>query len=78
MMLISAPRAQIHGSFAHHNGHNARIMHDHVTVIGLTLITIVVHQNFRLLVTLASFIQPRAVVCSYRVFEPPFSLFYTR
>ncbi len=33
-----------------YNGHNARLMHDHVSVISFTLITIVVHQNFRLLV----------------------------
>ncbi len=45
-----------------YNGHNARLMHDHVTVIILTMIPIVAHQNFRLRVTLASFIQPRAVV----------------
>ncbi len=33
-----------------YNGHNARLMHDHVTVIRFTLITIVVHQNLCLLV----------------------------
>ncbi len=47
-------REHIHGSFAHHNGHNARLMHDPVTVIIFSLITIV---------TLASFIQLRDVVC---------------
>ncbi len=40
-----------------------RLMHDHVTVIIFTLITIVVHQNLATSVTLASLIQPRAVVC---------------
>ncbi len=38
-----------------YNGHNARLMHDHVTVIIFTLITIVVHQNLSTSVTLASF-----------------------
>ncbi len=38
-------------------------MHDHVTVISYSLITIVVHQNLSTSVKLASFIQPRAVVC---------------
>ncbi len=33
-----------------YNGHNARLMHDQITVISFTLITIVTHQIFRLLV----------------------------
>ncbi len=58
-------RERIHGSFAHHNGHNARLMHDPVC-----------HCNHLFLdynsrpsklvctsVTLASFIQLRDVVC---------------
>ncbi len=36
-----------------YNGHNARLMHDHVTVINFTLITKLVCTS----VTLASFIQ---------------------
>ncbi len=35
----------------------------YVTVNSFTLITIVAHQNLSTSVTLASFIQPRAVVC---------------
>ncbi len=61
---MSEPRAHIHSSFAHHNGHNARLMHDPVC-----------HCNHLFLdynsrpsklvctsLTLASFIQPGAVV----------------
>ncbi len=65
-----------------YNGHNARLMHDHVTVIIFTLITIVVHQNFRLLVwhwlLLSSENCSLRIMCSYRVFEPPFSLYSQR
>ncbi len=40
-----------------YNGPNAHLMHDHVTVIIFTLITIVDHQNLCTNVTLGSFIQ---------------------
>ncbi len=45
-----------------YNRHNARLMHDHVTVISFTLITKLAHQNLSTSVTLASF-PARAVVC---------------
>ncbi len=59
-----------------YDGHNACLMYDHDTVISFTLITIVIHQNLlkATSVTLASFIQPRAVDCSYSCFEPPFRM----
>ncbi len=61
---MSVPRAHIHVRLhIIYNGHNACLMHDHVTVISFTLITIVAHQNLSTSVTLTSFIQPRAVVC---------------
>ncbi len=62
---MSEPRAHIHSSFAHHNGHNSRLMHNPVC-----------HCNHLFLdynsrpsklvctsVTLASFIQLRDIVC---------------
>ncbi len=81
---MSEPRAHIHGSFADHNGHNARLMHDPVTVIISSLITIVGPSKLVCtIVTLASFIQLRDVVCvSYDIYtaflSKPFSLYYTR
>ncbi len=60
---------------------NARLLY--VTIIVFTLITIVIHQNL-VSATLASFIQPRAVVCvSYAhaavgCFETLFSLYFTQ
>ncbi len=63
-----------------YNGHNARLIHDHVCHCN-QLYPDYNSRPSKLVctsVTLASFIQPRAVVCSYRVFDQPFSLYYTR
>ncbi len=55
-----------------YNGHNARLMHDHVTVLSFTLITIAVHQNFRLLVWHWLLLSSRELQFAYHVLIPNF------
>ncbi len=65
-----------------YNGHNARLMHDHVTVISFTLITKLAHPNLCVPVwhwlLLSSESSSLCIMFSYRVFEPPFSLYSQR
>ncbi len=65
-----------------YNGLSARLMHDHVTVISFTLITKLAHPNLCVLVwhwlLLSSESSSLCIMFSYRVFEPPFSLYSQR
>ncbi len=65
-----------------YNGHSARLMHDHVTVIRFTLITKLAHPNLCVPVwhwlLLSSESCSLCIMFSYRVFEPPFSLYSQR
>ncbi len=65
-----------------YNGHSARLMHDHVTVISFTLITKLAHPNLCVPVwhwlLLLSESCSLCIMFSYRVFEPPFSLYSQR
>ncbi len=65
-----------------YNGHNVRLMHDHVTVINFTLITKLVHPNLCVLVwhwlLLSSESSSLCIMFSYSGFEPPFSLYLQR
>ncbi len=65
-----------------YNGHNARLMHDHVTVISFTLITKLAHPNVCVLVwhwlLLSSESSSLCIMFSYSGFEPPFSLYSQR
>ncbi len=65
-----------------YNGHSARLMHDHVTVISFTLITKLAHPNLCVPVwhwlLLSSESCSLCIMFSYRVFEPPFSLYSQR
>ncbi len=65
-----------------YNGHNARLMHDHVTVISYTLITKLAHPNLCVLVwrwlLLSSESSSLCIMFSYSGFEPLFSLYSQR
>ncbi len=65
-----------------YNGHSARLMHDHVTVISFTLITKLAHPNLCVLVwrwlLLSSESSSLCIMFSYSGFEPPFSLYSQR
>ncbi len=69
---MSEPRAHIHSSFAHHNGHNARLMHDPVCHCNHLFLDYNSRPSTLVCtsVTLASFIQLRDVVCvSYDIYN---------
>ncbi len=65
-----------------YNGHSARLMHDHVTVISFTLITKLAHPNLCVPVwhwlLLSSESSSLCIMFSYSGFEPPFSLYSQR
>ncbi len=65
-----------------YNGHHARLMHDHVTVISFILITKLAHPNLCVLVwhwlLLSSESSSLCIMFSYSGFEPPFSLYSQR